>query len=163
MKEEIKKQIAHYFEGTTSLEEEKQLRDYFSSGEVDEELMKYQPLFTLYQQEQEVKMPKEATITLSNGKPYRPHQSLGKTWRRYAATVAACAVIAVSLYFLFSPVTNELLCENYVIVDGKKICDMDVVNYYTDDVLNKIDELVNESDRILEEQEQLLKDFNITE
>lgn len=163
MKEEIRKYITNYFEGCSTLEEEKALRAYFTSNDVDEELLEYQPLFSLYQQEQEVKMPADMEIILSGGKPYRPHHYRFRNWKMYAAGIAASFVLIISLYFIFNPPTHELLCENYVVVNGETICDIDIVNQYTDDVMNKIDELLNESDKILEEQGKMMKEFNISD
>ncbi|MBK5213792.1 MAG: hypothetical protein JJE55_09055 [Flavobacteriaceae bacterium] len=41
----IKELLDAYFEGNTSLEEEKSLQGYFNSGTVADEFMQYQPIF----------------------------------------------------------------------------------------------------------------------
>ena len=49
--------IQKYLAGETSLSEEKTLRNYFSSGKVDEKWKKYQSLFGFFTEAQQEKMP----------------------------------------------------------------------------------------------------------
>lgn len=51
MDKDIKSLLEKYFEGESSLREEKILRDYFSHNEVEESLRPYQPLFRFFQSE----------------------------------------------------------------------------------------------------------------
>ncbi|MFJ1366323.1 hypothetical protein ACILDU_07745 [Capnocytophaga canimorsus] len=48
--EEIRIKLEKYFEGTSSLEEEKELKAYFTSAAVSPELEQYRPLFTYMEQ-----------------------------------------------------------------------------------------------------------------
>ena len=48
-KEYIIELIEKYFSGKTSLEEEKKLKQYFSSARISQELKKYEPLFQYYE------------------------------------------------------------------------------------------------------------------
>ncbi len=41
----VKKLLDAYFEGTTSLEEEKSLQNYFNNETVADDLVQYQPIF----------------------------------------------------------------------------------------------------------------------
>lgn len=50
-----------YWEGVTTFEEEKELQDYFNSGNVAEHLKSFQPYFGFFQQEKEVQFSEEAT------------------------------------------------------------------------------------------------------
>ncbi|NNF19398.1 MAG: hypothetical protein HKN61_06440 [Flavobacteriaceae bacterium] len=51
--DKIKKLINSYFEAETSVAEEKEIREYFRSGEVAPELLKYGPMFDYFAQAKE--------------------------------------------------------------------------------------------------------------
>lgn len=53
----IKQLLDRYFEGNSSLEEEQQLRRYFTEGPVAAELLVYQPIFQFLETEQAIKLP----------------------------------------------------------------------------------------------------------
>ncbi|PZD79476.1 hypothetical protein [Mesonia sp. K7] len=50
----IKSLIEKYLEGETTLQEEKALKAYFRSGDVDESLATYKVLFTFYEKEKQI-------------------------------------------------------------------------------------------------------------
>ncbi len=64
---EINKIIDRYFEGETSLQEEKRLRTYFNSEKVAPELEPYKAMFGFYENESKkstsVEMPVEKTVS----------------------------------------------------------------------------------------------------
>lgn len=62
---DIKYLIDRYLEGKTSLEEERRLREYFSSEEVDAAWKQYAILFSSFQEFQKEKFPKSKFIKLS--------------------------------------------------------------------------------------------------
>jgi hypothetical protein len=53
----VKKLMERYFEGNTSLDEERNLQCYFASGQVAESLKKYIPLFAFYAKEKQIMPP----------------------------------------------------------------------------------------------------------
>lgn len=82
----IKQLIEKYFDGTTSLQEEKQLKAYFSSDKVAPELEKYKGLFSYFSKEQQTQTAQEIVI--------RP-----KT--RFNFWLAASVIVAIGLGIVF--------------------------------------------------------------
>lgn len=58
----IKNLIERYFDGTTSIKEEKELKIYFSSKNVAPELEKYRGLFSYFSKEQQEENTREIVI-----------------------------------------------------------------------------------------------------
>ena len=82
----IESLLEKYFEGTTTLAEEKILQQYFYSAEVDPDLKQYQPIFAFFTSEK--KMPYN---------PKKPMQSRKKmAWISIAASAAI--LFGVGLY-----------------------------------------------------------------
>lgn len=87
----IKTLLERYFEGATSLAEEKILRNYFSTSEnIPKMFLRYRPLFVYYQRAKLDKFPKKKRLI----KP--------SFWY-----VTAAASVAILVYF-----TNPLLTQN---------------------------------------------------
>lgn len=93
----VKAIIDRYFAGETSLEEEAQLRAYFSGAEVDDRLKPYKPLFVVLQQESERSMPDAALEKLWQHPPKPAAQLRISTYRRWIA-VAASVALAIALW-----------------------------------------------------------------
>ena len=82
----IKKLLDKYFEATTTVAEEKVLREYFSKDGVSPDLAKYTPLFTYLSHAKEERFTKP--VPLKSKKYYY-------RW----ISVAAVAVLAFGMYF----------------------------------------------------------------
>ncbi|MBC9794819.1 hypothetical protein [Sinomicrobium weinanense] len=91
----IEKWIEKYFEGTTTVEEEKALRTYFSQDEVASHLRAYQPMFRYFTVAREEKSTKELRMRTGRKKNY--------AWLSVAATVA----IALGIWFSTRPSVEE--------------------------------------------------------
>jgi hypothetical protein len=88
----IKKLVDKYWEGTTTLEEEQQLRIYFNSKQVDQRLKSVQPLFVFFKQEQEKTSQRPLSfLELVRQRPKR-------VWSLVAASVAMLITAAAWLY-----------------------------------------------------------------
>lgn len=74
--------LEKYWEGETTLEEERHLKMYFSSGEVDVRLRQFAPLFQVLREEQAVELLRQPKV-----KPIRPQQYNWQSWA-VAASVA---------------------------------------------------------------------------
>jgi hypothetical protein len=107
--EKINNLLIKYFNGDTSLEEERKLMVYFSSDNVDERLIKYKPFFISLRKEKEVE-PSDVLLEMISQLilprrivDKRPFMEIikGKTWWRMAATVAILLVAswAISKHF----------------------------------------------------------------
>ncbi|WP_299161606.1 hypothetical protein [uncultured Eudoraea sp.] len=82
----IEKLLEKYFEATTTVAEEKQLRDYFSQDSVEPHLEQYTPMFTYFSKAKDERFTKQV--------PLKPKVSYHK-W----ISIAAVAVIAFGIYF----------------------------------------------------------------
>ncbi len=79
-----------YWDGETSLQEEKILKDYFNSGKTDPRLSAYAPMFQYIQKEQQVSLDNDDfsseitnKTTRDNVKPLKRNQ----IWMRMAAAI----------------------------------------------------------------------------
>ncbi|MEH6765098.1 hypothetical protein [Aequorivita antarctica] len=88
----VKKILDAYFEGTTSLEEEKRLQDYFNSEKVADDLVQYQPIFAGLKVAKEERSSKAFTLPESKPKTI-------KTWWYSAAAILVVAFGVGSFYF----------------------------------------------------------------
>lgn len=101
--------LEKYWDGATTLAEERQLRDYFNQGEVAAELQTYQPLFQLFKAEQEAVISDDfmdrMTAKLSDNeaieteKPAAKVRSLGF----YLTRIAAAGLVLIVASFLIKP------------------------------------------------------------
>ncbi len=98
----MKALIEKYFEGETSLEEEAQLRAYFSGGVVDDELRVYQPLFQHFSEERGQSLSSDfdekllQKLDASEAKLVRM-----RIWPKQLLRIAAvAAVLVVAMIFL---------------------------------------------------------------
>jgi hypothetical protein len=109
MKSKIENQklkIDRYFEGDTSIAEERELREYFASGQVADSLKAYIPLFAFFAEEKQVTPPMRKTKTV---------QMVG--WAAAAAAIGVAASIA--LFIVFHTAQPEYV----YLVDGARIYD----------------------------------------
>lgn len=117
----INKLLEKYLEGETSLEEEKGLKAYFSSGNVAPELKEYQVLFGYFESERQ-QTPMKKTPKTNKKKYY--------SWFGVAASIAIVAGL-----FLFKPAQPT--------TDLGKIEDPQVALQKTREVLNLIAQQMN--------------------
>ena len=82
----IEKLLEKYFEATTTTAEEKELKDYFTKGEVASHLEQYAPMFTYFSAAKEERFTRQVSLK-TRGYIYQ--------W----ISVAAVAVIALGLFF----------------------------------------------------------------
>lgn len=91
----IKQLLEKYFEGATSIQEEKELKKYFSSGNIAPELMQYQRMFGYFHHQKDIQPQREVNL----------HPQTSRSWM----WVAASAVILLGIGFSFlkqQPTTN---------------------------------------------------------
>ena len=99
--------LEKYWEGETSLEEERQIKGYFASGAVDQRLLQYTSLFQAIREEQVVQMHRTKVV------PIRPQMY-------WAAAASVAMLLAVGLWWLFSkPETNTIIANKPVLQPEK--------------------------------------------
>jgi hypothetical protein len=82
--------LEKYFEGETSIAEENELKDYFSSSNVAEHLEQYRPLFGYFAEAKEQKLTHQVSLTSKNRKV---------TWLSIAASIVMMIGIGTYTYF----------------------------------------------------------------
>lgn len=111
--------LNRYFEGETSREEERELRRYFTEGDVREDLAMYRPLFACIDEEAKAYRTAQAKAGSSNGR--RRTIRLYRMWGGIAAGVLLLIGIANLGQHLWAAPTD------YVIIDGKRYTDAAVI------------------------------------
>jgi hypothetical protein len=86
--DKIEKLVEKYFDGQTTILEEKELKTYFSSNDVAPNLKQYQPLFVYYTHQNDIKF--DQTIALNSRKSIRSFLS-----------IAASVVVIIGIGFYF--------------------------------------------------------------
>ena len=102
--------IEKYFEGETSIAEEKELKAYFSSSDVAQHLEQYQPVFGYFSQAKQEQFT--ASIPLKSGK---------KQKRLAWLSVAASVVVMLGIGFFAYQNTSEPNQENLGVIDDPEI------------------------------------------
>lgn len=87
---EIESLLDRYWEGETTLEEERALKTYFSSGQVDERLRSVAPLFQALREEQAVQFAKTKAV---------PLKSSFFAWRIWAVAASVTLLLAAGLWW----------------------------------------------------------------
>ena len=119
--ERIDHLLEKYFQGTTTLQDENELKTYFSGNRVRAEHQIYQSLFDAFAEEKKIK-PTAA-------KPRKTYRIT--RWAMSMSGVAAAAVFAIA-WFLATENT-----ETYIVINGNKVNDAAYACQYADAKINK--------------------------
>ena len=102
--------LEKYWEGESTLEEEKELRSYFASSQVSEEFAPFIPLFTYFDEEQHVQMESE----IAEPKPKAEGRIVNLKW---VINVAASIAIFVAMFFINKQVNHKDSAQQYAYHD----------------------------------------------
>ena len=135
----MKMLLEKYFEGDTSLWEEQELRDYFSSKTVDKELIAYAPLFQYFKTE---RAPKR---NVSN-RFYNRNLML-----RSLIGTAACVALLLGFFFSSNPISPTVEVEDefgcvgtYVRIEGACYSNLELVFSHAAQAITDLDILLAE-------------------
>ena len=124
---EIEKLINKYFEGDTTCEEERILKNYFTHEDIDSRLIQFKSLFTAldYVHNNSDIFPEDKNdhildSSLKGERQRRTDRSV-KLWVYVLSGIAACFVFLV-LFFSDNVVSES--SETYVMIDGIKYTDV---------------------------------------
>jgi len=110
--QEIEKLLEKYFEGETSLSEEKQLRDFFASGNVPERWKNLEKYFSFVIQERDIIINDPAfddrVMSALKGNRLAPLMDLRRPWIYWIAGVAASVLILVAVFVKFDPFSKSI-------------------------------------------------------
>ncbi len=135
---EIDKLLNDYFEGLTSIEEEKRLKQYFESDRVKPEHQMYKTLFAAFSQEREWTSPPARLPRESKRKPFNL-----KLWIPLSGAVAACGL----LLFFTTPFSRFQKPDYVVIVNGRHITNAREARCYADRMFFEAEKEMKESFR----------------
>lgn len=131
---DIEALLNKYFEGETSCEEERRLREFFAGPDVPEHLEAYRPLFGYFTREIEKRRQEAPHAELLP--PARTFSR--KVLFRSLAGIAATLLLLIGLY-TFRGMQQDCLCAgNYVIINGRCYTDRDKVKEYALQALQQV-------------------------
>jgi hypothetical protein len=134
--ENIDKILQKYFDGSSTLEEEKLLKIYFKSDKVSADHLSYQPLFQAFGEEAAVSYPE---------KEFKPKFRLSISRFMYAASSVA-AIILLAFWLFGSPAVEN----DYAIVNGTKINNPEIAQEMAMKKLNKVNDIISNNLQPLE-------------
>lgn len=109
--EKIKKLLDRYFEGNSSLEEEKQLRHYFTESTIADDLLMYRPIFQVLDAEQDIKLPEtfESSFMklIDDQKQSTSIRLIRRPIRLWISRAAAILVLVLGLAWVLQPTTKN--------------------------------------------------------
>ena len=133
-KEKIKELLDSYFQATTSLEEEKLLRNYFATG-AHKEFEQYKPLFACFNMEIEA-LDKEKVVGPKI--PLRNTRSGRVNFMFRLVSVGAAA--AIVLYtFIFAPQKSDSL---RLFINGEKIMNQELAISMANDQFSRLNSIL---------------------
>ena len=104
----ISQLIEKYFQGETSLEEEKQLRAYFQQEDIAPEWKVYLPLFGLLESERSQKVGEEfETNVYKKIKPTQKKTRMLYARHHWITAVAASLILVLSIWWLYPELSPE--------------------------------------------------------
>lgn len=128
--------IEKYFDGVTSTEEEKKLKQYFEGNELLPEHAIYKPLFIVFNEEKQIKAPLLVF----------PEKQ--KLKRSYTRRIIALLVTSAAIAFLIITLTNLHVNtthkhpEYVVIMNGKKVLNRSEAQQYAEEMFKKTEMVV---------------------
>ena len=113
--EEISELLDRYWEGETTLEEERTLKAYFNGGNLDARLQAIAPMFQAIREEQALEMTRKAKVS-----PMRPQMYL---W----AAAASIALLFVAGWWMFREEQKAPLMANQIPVVQPKVIEKQAI------------------------------------
>lgn len=156
MKTTIATLIDKYFCAETTLEEEKILRNYFASGEVEEEWLPYKALFGTFTAISEEK----STPAISFIPEKRKRISIfeNRKWIVAIKAVASCIFIVLVVSLLKNTYNDYILQKDtYIVMNGKRINDSELAVKYANKQLAKSSQKIKKGLSKLDKLEKLQK------
>ncbi|WP_297906691.1 hypothetical protein [uncultured Parabacteroides sp.] len=147
--------LNRYFEGETSSEEERELRIFFTSGNVPDRLAVYTPMFAYWEEEsRKVRQPDEALIPidediLSMLDAEKEEEEKEKTFTLRSVLylvsgIAASFLLFLGLNHLLNPVDPCFCSDNYVVINGRCYTDIHKVRSMAMEALQEVATPVDE-------------------
>jgi len=133
--ENINQLLNKYFEGKTTLAEEKELKIYFSSPFIAKEHIIYQSLFQTFDEEL------KEIMCLETNKTLKKKQNQLLNWKYYVAYSGIAASLVLALWSV-KPFNRT---ENYAVLNGKRIEDTDFSEKYVNEKFSEVNSILKNS------------------
>jgi len=125
--------LEKYFDGQTSLTEEKLLKQYFSSNEIKSEHLIYKPLFEAFEIESNEVCPSEIIRSEQISTVKSKH-----IWFR----TLSMAGIAASILVAFWLTGNRAMADDYAVINGKRIDDAEYAQQFAARKLSRVNRML---------------------
>jgi len=103
--------LEKYFQGETSIAEENELKDYFSSSNVAQHLEQYQPIFGYFSQVKEQKSTQELESLTRTGEAI-PLQTKKRNVAWLSIAASAVVLLGIGTYFYISENTTPIVAQS---------------------------------------------------
>lgn len=147
--------LNHYFEGTSTAEEEKILKDYFRGNQIAPQHEIYKPLFDLFDQEKGSLLAPRFVIPKARKKKKRP--AARSLW--IASAGVAAAVLLGVILFPFKG-GSETQSDYVVIVNGKRISNPQKAKEYAEAAFTRVSAIQKESYQTLGKAKEIQEKYN---
>ena len=157
---DIDELLNRYFEGETSSEEERELRAFFTSGNVPDRLAVYTPMFAYLEEEsRKERQPDEALIPIDEDILFMLDAEKVEEKKTFTlrsvlylvSGIAASFLLLLGLNHLLNPVDPCFCSDNYVVINGRCYTDIHKVRSMALEALQEVatptDEYFPEADR----------------
>ena len=135
MNNNIDNLLNSYFDGCASAEEEKALKTYFGSSNIQIRHEIYAPLFAAFDNEKQIKAP-DFAIPAENKK-----RTLQKLWIA-SASAAAIILLVITLF----PISKAKTESDYVVfINGKEISNPQKARQYADKMFAQAEDIIRTS------------------
>jgi len=118
-----------YFTGETTIAQEQELKQYFSSDNIADEHKIYQPLFESFVSEKQEKYPEN--LPKMKKQPYYT--------QRFFVSIVSAVAVAASVLMLFG-IFSEIPSEDFIVINGKRIDDKELAMQTAKEKLIQISE-----------------------
>ena len=130
--------LEKYFNGVSSTEEEKRLKNYFEGAGILPEHQIYRPIFVTFESEKQIKAP---IITL----PEKIMKGDASFRRTIFLQAGSAAVILLAITLSIFHLTQDRNAKYVVIVNGKKISDHYEAQHYAENMFGETEKMVESS------------------
>jgi len=156
MKTTIAALIEKYFRAETTLEEENILRNYFASGEIDEEWLPYKTLFDTFSAVSEEKST--PGISFMPEKKQRIPILANRKWLFAIKAIASCILLVLVVSLMKNSYDNYTIQKDtFIVMNGKRINDSELAVKYANKQLAKSSQKIKKGLSKLEKLEKLQK------
>ena len=126
--------LEKYFRGETTLQDEKELKQYFSTGNVSSEHEIYRALFDVFRQELSETNVRPVSVALPDQKRIK------RTWIQTFAFTGIAATLILLLWIQLPQYSD-----NYAVIGGTRINNAEYVQRYTEKKLTRVNHMLARS------------------